>query len=126
MTHNRTSQVRETARSARRAARYSHGDGYHVSVVVLARLVVGDFSTWLSEYERMHERRATFGERGHHAYRDADDPSIVTVIFNWETLEGAREYFEGAELTASLTRAEVTTRPEVVYLDPVDEAGPRI
>jgi len=91
-------------------------------VVVIARLQVSDFDTWYDEYERMHPVRASFGERGHDLYRDADDPNVVVVVFGWDDLANARRYFEGDELAASVSRARAAGSPDVRYLLPGDRS----
>jgi quinol monooxygenase YgiN len=93
-------------------------------VVVIARLQVTDFDTWYAEYQQMHPTRASYGERGHDLYRDADDPNVVVVVFAWDDLANARRYFEGDELAASVSRARAAGAPEVRYL--LRDDGPTV
>ena len=83
---------------------------------VVARLQVPDPNAWLAEYESMHAVRASFGERGHIAYRDLSDPSAIVAIFQWDEEANARRYFGSGELAASVGRAE-GGQPELLYLE---------
>jgi quinol monooxygenase YgiN len=87
--------------------------------MVIAKLSVPDFDRWFAEYEGMHPVRASFGERSHRLYRDVDDPTTITVVFEWESVDAARRYFGSAELAASVNRAEAHAGPQVCYLEPV-------
>jgi heme-degrading monooxygenase HmoA len=91
--------------------------------VVIARLHVPDFDTWYAEYQQMHARRHELGERGHRLHRDVDDSSAVVVVFEWDTVENAKDYFGSAELTASVSRAKAAGLPQVTYLELVDDGS---
>lgn len=83
---------------------------------VIARLPVEDFDTWHAEYQRMHEVRQQHGERGRTLYRDVDDPDTVVVVFDWDTVDNAKGYFDSAALRDSVQRAHGRTSPTVHYL----------
>ena len=85
----------------------------------IARLRVENFDHWRAEYESMHTVREAAGECGRRLYRDAADPNVVVVMFEWDTADRARDYFEGSVLAASVARANGVGGPEVWYCEAV-------
>jgi hypothetical protein len=54
-----------------------------------------------SEFEKIFrddgERRRTLGSKGGTIFRNTDDPESIFVVFEWDTVEGARKFADGLE-----------------------------
>lgn len=88
-------------------------------LTVMVRLTVAEFDRWHCEYEQMHAHRQACGERGRRLFRDVDDPNNIVVVFQWDTVDNARAYFDSAALRASVGRAGGLAAPQVSYLEVV-------
>ena len=80
---------------------------------------VDDFQQWYAEYEAMHSVREAHGERGRRLLCNPQDRNSVVVVFEWDSLDRARSYFESEVLSSSVARAGAQRLPEVLYLESV-------
>ena len=59
---------------------------------------VHDYALWRAVFDADAAGRKTAGCRGARILRNADDPEEVVVLFEWDTLERARQRIESATL----------------------------
>ena len=58
---------------------------------LLERHKVEDYDRWREVFDADADNRAASGSRGARVFRDADDPTEVVVLFEYESLQRARE-----------------------------------
>jgi quinol monooxygenase YgiN len=75
-----------------------------MAAIVLARFKVQDYDTWRTRFEANAETRKTAGCLGTHIFFNAADKNDVTVNFQWEEEDGARNFLGGPQ--AEKLRAE--------------------
>ena len=90
---------------------------------LLERHKVRDYDRWKEVFDEDADNRAASGSRGARIVRNADDPSKVIVLFEWENLEMARERVGSEALSQKFDEAGVAEgvqRTEFYFLE---EAG---
>jgi hypothetical protein len=60
--------------------------------------------------------RQAGGERSCRIFRDHEDAEQLTLLFEWESLEKARQFMASAELRRRMQEAGVVGEPEVRFL----------
>jgi len=82
---------------------------------------VEDFSRWRSMFDQGHALRKNSGSKGARILRSADDPNGLMVIMEWDSLDRARQFAQSAELREAMQKAGVIGRPEVSFLNLVED-----
>jgi heme-degrading monooxygenase HmoA len=87
---------------------------------VLIEHLVGDFETFKQVYLDDGERRRRSGSKGGKVFRTVDDPNSITIIFEWDDTDRAREFAESMELDQAMqwSTSNVAT-PRVTVLEHV-------
>lgn len=88
-------------------------------VNVLVRHRVTDLPRWKQVFDEHLSMRKAGGELTFRIYHNHDDPTDLTLFFEWETLDMARRYFSSDPLKTGMQLAGVSGKPEIVYLDEV-------
>jgi len=86
---------------------------------MLVQHKVKDFAEWKNVYDSVYDLRASNGEISDQIYRDANDPSRLTIIFKWDTLANAQKYANSPELKAAMEKAGVDGPPNISFLNEV-------
>ena len=109
---------------------------------VLVMYKVKDFGKWDLNVEEGAGYRRTLGSKSANVYNkvnnqkraknrrtihskaadvifDEDIPSELVVLYNWDDLDKAREYFESEEFKNQIQDAGVEEDPEIYYLEDV-------
>jgi hypothetical protein len=81
---------------------------------ILARARVPDYAQWLPKFQQTVDRRRAGGLRNEQIFRNPDDPTDVTVVFEVDEPEAGRQYLfsEGSRQRQHETGGVV----EAVYL----------
>jgi heme-degrading monooxygenase HmoA len=90
---------------------------------LLVRHKVEDFAKWFPVYSNHASMRKNGGEKGAHVYRNADDPSEVFILFEWDSIENARAFFASDDLRAAMHDAGVVGKPEASFLNDVEHTS---
>jgi quinol monooxygenase YgiN len=85
-------------------------------VHVLIRHKVADFNTWKAVFDAALMFRKNAGEHSFHLFRDANDPSDLTLVFEWETGERAEKFLKSEQLKREMMQAGVQGEPEMRIL----------
>jgi len=86
---------------------------------MLVQHKVKDFAEWKNVYDSVADLRASNGELSDQIYRDASDPSRLTVIFKWDSMANAQKYANSPELKAAMEKAGVDGPPNISFLNKV-------
>ncbi len=93
---------------------------------LLERHTVRDYDEWRRVFDEDAENRAAAGCRGARIFRNADDPAELVVLFEWESIELARERIGSEALNRKFEEAGVVEgvrRTEFTFLDEVGSVG---
>jgi len=80
---------------------------------------VKSFTEWKKEFDSAVELRKSSGELFVQIYQDASDPSKVTVLNKWSSMESAQKFVHSPELKAAMEKAGVQGAPSVSFLSEV-------
>jgi heme-degrading monooxygenase HmoA len=86
----------------------------------LIRLNVKDYAAWRTVFDEYASTRRTSGSHGGQLFRSAADPNEVLVLWEWDSLEAARAFFQSADLRETMQKAGVQGKPEVLFLEEVE------
>jgi len=75
-----------------------------------------DYSAWKTIYDAHEPIRAAAGLTEKHLLQDADDPNMVTLIFEAEDLKRAEEFSTSDDLREAMQKAGVVGKPDTYFL----------
>jgi quinol monooxygenase YgiN len=78
---------------------------------------VKDFAAWKKVFDSFAGLRASSGELSSQVFRNASDPSQVTVLNKWSSLAEAQKFAQSPELKAAMEKAGVEGPPSVSFLN---------
>lgn len=90
---------------------------------LLIRHKVHDYDTWKPVYDEDAENRKNHGSKGIRLFRNANDPSEVIALSEFDDLENAQAFTESPELHERLQRAGIADRPDLFFLDEVERSA---
>jgi heme-degrading monooxygenase HmoA len=64
---------------------------------VVVQHKIGKWSEFEAIFKSDEERRRSLGSKGGRLFRDAEDPQMLFVVFEWNDAEGARKFVDGLE-----------------------------
>jgi quinol monooxygenase YgiN len=83
-------------------------------VVAIISHPVADYQKWRTLYDEVKPMRDAAGLVSQKVLHAPDDPNMVVLIHEFETLEGAQALFASPELKAAMQDAGVTAPPTVI------------
>jgi hypothetical protein len=84
---------------------------------LLLRHQVKDYDRWRPIYDSHAFAREAAGLEELHIFRDAGDPSIVTLLYRANDLDAVRMFAESPELLEKMKQAGVMDKPEMCILN---------
>lgn len=86
-------------------------------VYVFIRQQVADFDRWIASFEGNATWRMGVGEQNFRVYRDADDPTFVTLVQGWADFATAQIYLSSDELRRKMQDAGVIGEPTIYVME---------
>ncbi len=83
---------------------------------MITRASVQDFSEWKTAYDAHEPSRAAAGLTERHLLQDADNPNMVTLLFEAEDLKRAEEFSNSDDLREAMQKAGVVGKPDTYFL----------
>ena len=80
---------------------------------LFARHAVNDYSTWRAAYDDFDSERKEMGVRAHSVFQDADNPNMVTIMHDFDSVESAQSFSGSARLKEVMKEAGVAGPPEI-------------
>lgn len=74
---------------------------------------VADFDVWRAKYDELLPMREAAGLVDAKVLRAPDDPNMVILVHEFETLEGAQKLLSSPELKKAMADAGVTAKPVI-------------
>jgi quinol monooxygenase YgiN len=91
-------------------------------VHVLTRAEVRDFDTFWQVFQtRGHELRTRHGSSRARVFRDAENPNVISVLFDWESRARFEEFLQDPETREAMQAAGLLAPPEYTFLEAVGE-----
>ena len=85
-------------------------------VYMLAQHKVESFANWKEIFDSVADLREKNGEKSAQILHDANDPNSLTLLFEWDNLDNARQYAQSSELKTAMQKAGVTGPPTISFL----------
>ena len=90
-------------------------------VFVIAKLKVENYEKWKPVFDERKTLRKEAGSKEGTLYRNKEDANELILVFNWETMEKAKEFFTSESLKNALKKGGATLT-ETTYLDELEKA----
>ena len=81
---------------------------------------VSDYDTWRAAYDAHGEVRAKYNQSSDIVMRGADDPSQVSVLIGFPSLEDAKAFAADPGLPEAMKAAGVEGQPDIRFANGVD------
>jgi len=82
---------------------------------IMVRHKVEDFAKWKAAFDAGSQMRAAASSVKGHIFRDAGDPSIVTVLSHFDDAEQAQAFVQSADMLKAVEASGVIGEPEVFF-----------
>ncbi|MFQ5623387.1 MAG: putative quinol monooxygenase [Paracoccaceae bacterium] len=82
---------------------------------MLVRHKVVDFVSWKKVFDEVEPMRKEAGEKSAQLFRDADDPNMITAVFEWDSLDNAHNYASSPRLKSAMEKAGVVGPPHIWF-----------
>lgn len=77
------------------------------------RHAVDDYDVWRREYDAFADTQQQLGVRAESVHRHVEDPAMLTVIHDFDSVEDARAFLESDELKDAMGNAGVAGAPDI-------------
>jgi heme-degrading monooxygenase HmoA len=84
---------------------------------------VEDYEKWKKVFDEDASRRKSLGSKGGRLYRSADKPNEMTIVWDWESAEKARQFATDPALREVMERAGVVGMPQVIFLEEIEKVS---
>lgn len=92
-------------------------------VHVLVHHRVEDYNRWKKAFDDAVEWRRERGEKSFDVYRREHDSNDLTLLFGWDEIGVARDFFASAELRRRMEEAGVAGEPDITFLQLLDRGS---
>lgn len=83
---------------------------------VFIRHKVEDYAKWKVAYDEHKPERVAAGVTENKLFQDADDPNMVTILFDAEDMQRAKEFTESDDVREIMQKAGVVSKPDIHFL----------
>lgn len=74
---------------------------------------VSDYDTWRKTYDDFGDTQKKLGLRAESVHRDVENPSMLTVIHDFDSADDARAFVASDELKEAMENAGVAGPPDI-------------
>jgi hypothetical protein len=78
---------------------------------------VKDYPAWKKVFDGFIENRKAGGEKSYQILHPDNDPNNLLAIFEWDSLENARQFAGSSGLKNAMSNAGVIEQPEIYFLE---------
>lgn len=83
---------------------------------MLVQHQVKDYAVWKKIYDSQAGFRHSSGELANQIFHDASNPSKLTLLFKWDSVERAQKFSQSTELREAMEKAGVEGMPVITFL----------
>lgn len=84
---------------------------------VVVRHKIGDYSKWRAAFDSVVDFRKEGGEQSFRIFRNADDENELVGVFEWESMNKAKEFFAKPEIKQKMKESGLTDEPTIFFLN---------
>ena len=88
---------------------------------LLVRHKVEDYERWKPGFDEHGATRRANGSLGARLFRNAADPNEVLILMAWDDIDRAGLFVESDDWHEAMARSGVNDRPDVWFLEEVDQ-----
>ena len=77
-------------------------------VYVIVELKLESFDRWKLVFDERSAARKESGSKEARLFRNSDDPNEALILFDWDSLENAKDYLESETVRQTLKNAGAT------------------
>jgi heme-degrading monooxygenase HmoA len=82
---------------------------------------VADYNAWKSTFDAFIETRRAGGEKSFQILHPENEPNNLLLMFEWNSLENARNFMTSEELKNAMKQAGVVEEPQIQFLNELDK-----
>ena len=90
---------------------------------ILVKHKVDDYANWKKAFDNFADFRKSSGEKSFHILQQEEDANNLYLMFEWDSPENARKFFESGNLKDAMEKAGVSEAPEIHFLNESDRGG---
>ena len=90
--------------------------GDNVMYYLMMQHEVADYDQWRKVFDSMESVRHSMGVRSDLILRGVDNPNAITILIEWDSLDGARNWMADSRLRDAMKEAGVLKSPTLTYL----------
>ena len=83
---------------------------------------VRDFAKWKPFYDRDESNRKSHGSKGAQLFQNAEDPTDVFILMEWDLAENAKKFSMSEDLKKTMEAAGVVGVPHIHLLKEVQKS----
>jgi hypothetical protein len=87
---------------------------------LLVRHKVAEYKKWKPVYDKHAAMRKAGGSQGARLLRSVSNPNEITLLFEWNDLDKARQFTMSEDLKKAMQEAGVTGQPDISFLEEVE------
>ena len=85
--------------------------------IEISHAQVKDFGETKRIFDSRSELRTSFGALSEKIYRSDDNPNMITIVIEWDSLANARKYAQSPELKPAQQKAGIVGSPTTYFLN---------
>ena len=82
---------------------------------------VDDYEEWKPYFDDHASTRAEHGSEGGQLFHKEGEPNEIVALFEWDSLENAREFAAADDLHETMEEAGVVGKPEMHFLEKIQD-----
>jgi heme-degrading monooxygenase HmoA len=90
---------------------------------ILVKHTVKNYETWKPIFDEHGATRKAAGSKSTQVLRNTANPNEVVILMGWDTVANAQKFAGSEDLKATMQRAGVEGRPEVLFLSDTGTAA---
>ncbi len=90
---------------------------------ILAKIRVENYEKWKTLFDKFADERKSKGSQGATIFRDAEDPNLVIVLFDWDNPNNAQKFHESQVNQKIPQKGGVLEEEEIHILSEVEKTS---
>jgi hypothetical protein len=83
---------------------------------LMIRHNVQDYDEWKTVYDAQEKMRIDYGIKEKYVLHKIDSPNELTILFEVDDVEKAKEFMHSPDLKEAMQKAGVLTKPDIFFL----------
>jgi heme-degrading monooxygenase HmoA len=90
---------------------------------ILVHHKVKEYKKWKPIYDKNTAMRKAGGSQGARLLRSVSNPNEITLLFEWNDVEKARQFTMSEDLKKAMREAGVTSPPDISFLEEIEHTA---